>query len=89
MSSEQLSSTQPLVAPEARRQERNARLTLLALIIPAILLTILFLYYPLVFIFRMSFTLADSFLSPSGPIFHSRKLSSDDGPISIQRMGDH
>jgi ABC-type spermidine/putrescine transport system permease subunit I len=42
---------------------------MLALIIPAILLTILFLYYPLVFIFRMSFTLADSFLSPSGPIF--------------------
>jgi ABC-type spermidine/putrescine transport system permease subunit I len=69
MSSEQLSSAQPLVAPEAQRRERNARLTLLALIIPAILLTILFLYYPLVFIFRMSFTLADSFLSPSGPIF--------------------
>jgi ABC-type spermidine/putrescine transport system permease subunit I len=42
---------------------------MLALIIPAILLTLLFLYYPLVFIFRMSFTLADSFLSPSGPIF--------------------
>ncbi len=54
---------------ELQRRERNARLTRVALILPAILLTILFLYYPLVFIFRMSFTVADSFLSPSGPVF--------------------
>jgi ABC-type spermidine/putrescine transport system permease subunit I len=69
MSQEQVSISQPLIAPEVRRREQNARLTMLALILPAILLTILFLYYPLVFIVRMSFTLADSFLSPSGPIF--------------------
>jgi len=54
---------------EAQRRERSARLTRVGLILPAILLTILFLYYPLVFIFRMSFTVADSFLSPSGPVF--------------------
>jgi ABC-type spermidine/putrescine transport system permease subunit I len=69
VSQEQVSISQSLIAPEARRREQNARLTMLALILPAILLTILFLYYPLIFIFRMSFTLADSFLSPTGPIF--------------------
>src|SRR6266498_3030920 len=69
MSQEQVSILQPLLTPEVRRREQNARLTMLALILPAILLTILFLYYPLVFIVRMSFTLADSFLSSSGPIF--------------------
>jgi ABC-type spermidine/putrescine transport system permease subunit I len=57
------------VAPELRRQERQARLTALALLLPALLLTLLFLYYPLVFIVRMSFTLADSFLSPDGATF--------------------
>ena len=69
MSSEQISVATSDVLMEAQRRERHARLTRVALILPAILLTILFLYYPLVFIFRMSFTLADSFLSPSGPVF--------------------
>ncbi|MBI3762486.1 MAG: ABC transporter permease subunit [Chloroflexi bacterium] len=68
---DQLTLIQPmtLAAPELRRRERNTRLTTLALVVPAILLTLLFLYYPLVFIFQMSFTLADSFLSPDGSIF--------------------
>lgn len=69
MSTDQLSLVQPAVAPEVRRRERNHRLTMVALVLPAILLTLLFLYYPLVFIVRMSFTLADSFLSPQGPTF--------------------
>ena len=69
MSSEKLSIMGSLVTIEALRRDRNARLTMITLILPAILLTLLFLYYPLVFIVRMSFTLADSFLSPSGPVF--------------------
>ena len=69
MAGEQLSIAQPLIAPELWRRERHTRLTTLALLAPAILLAVLFLYYPLVFIVRMSFTLADSFLSPAGPVF--------------------
>ena len=69
MASDRLSLVQPLVAPEARQRQRNTRLTTLALLAPAALLTAMFLYYPLVFIVRMSFTLSDSFLSPGGPIF--------------------
>jgi ABC-type spermidine/putrescine transport system permease subunit I len=56
------------VAPERRRRERIAPLIGLGFLIPAIALAVLFLYYPLVFIVRMSFTLGDSFLSPTGPI---------------------
>ena len=55
-----------LVVP--RRRERGARLRTLALLAPAILLALLFLYYPLVFIVQMSFTEGSSFLSPSGAI---------------------
>jgi ABC-type spermidine/putrescine transport system permease subunit I len=55
------------VAPELQRSERTGRLVGLALLSPAIALTILFLYYPLVFIVQMSFTLTNSFLSPAGP----------------------
>lgn len=71
MSGEQMVVAQPatLAVPEVRRRERTARMTSLTLVLPAILLTLLFLYYPLVFIVRMSFTLADSFLSPAGPTF--------------------
>jgi ABC-type spermidine/putrescine transport system permease subunit I len=35
---------------------------------PAVLLSVLFLYYPLVFIVQMSFSLGSTFLSPTGPI---------------------
>ncbi len=51
-----------------RRRERAARVRTLALLAPAILLALLFLYYPLVFILQMSFTEGSSFLSPGGPI---------------------
>ncbi len=58
-----------MLAPELPQRERNTRLTTLVLLTPAIVLALMFLYYPLVFIVRMSFTLADSFLSPAGPVF--------------------
>ena len=41
----------------------------LLLLAPAILLACLFLYYPLVFIVQMSFTVASSFLSTGGAIY--------------------
>jgi ABC-type spermidine/putrescine transport system permease subunit I len=49
--------------------ERRSRLTGLALIAPAALVALLFLYYPLVFILNMSFSVRDSFLSAGGPVF--------------------
>jgi len=55
------------IAPEVRRRERNRRLVGFALVSPALLLVILFLYYPVAFIVQMSFTLGSSFLSPRGP----------------------
>jgi ABC-type spermidine/putrescine transport system permease subunit I len=54
---------------EARGRERRTQLVILALLMPTILLSVMFLYYPLVFIVRMSFTLGDSFLSSSGAVF--------------------
>jgi ABC-type spermidine/putrescine transport system permease subunit I len=56
------------VAPELRRRERNSRLIGIALLVPAILIAVLFLYYPLVFIIQMSFTVGGSFLSAAGPV---------------------
>src|SRR5258705_8739233 len=45
------------------RRERAARVRTPALLAPAILMALLFLYYPLVFILQMSFTEGSSFLS--------------------------
>jgi ABC-type spermidine/putrescine transport system permease subunit I len=61
--------TMPLagLAPEVVRRERNRRLVGLALVSPAILLVLLFLYYPMAFIVQMSFTAGSSYLSPRGP----------------------
>jgi ABC-type spermidine/putrescine transport system permease subunit I len=50
------------------RGDAARRLRTLALLLPAILLALLFLYYPLVFIVQMSFTDGSSYLSPSGPV---------------------
>jgi ABC-type spermidine/putrescine transport system permease subunit I len=69
MAGEPLSVPVPALAPELRRGERSNRTVGLALLSPAILLALLFLYYPLVFIVQMSFTLGNSFLSPGGPVF--------------------
>lgn len=57
------------IGPETRRGERRSRRVALVLLTPAILLAALFLYYPLVFIIQMSFTLTSSFLSQSGAIY--------------------
>lgn len=71
MADEPLLLAPPVVSPaaELRSRARSDRLIALALLAPGIVLVLLFLYYPLVFIVRMSFTLADSFLSPAGPTF--------------------
>jgi ABC-type spermidine/putrescine transport system permease subunit I len=66
---EPLALPYPGLAPEVRRRERNRRIRGALLIAPAVLLVVLFLYYPLVFIVQMSFTDADSYLSPAGPVY--------------------
>jgi ABC-type spermidine/putrescine transport system permease subunit I len=70
MAAEQISAAVSIAAlsPDVRR-ERRSRLTGLLLISPAILLTFLFLLFPLVFIVQMSFTSGRSFLSPGGATF--------------------
>ncbi|MDQ2964681.1 MAG: ABC transporter permease [Chloroflexota bacterium] len=55
--------------PDLQRGERRSRRMALLLLAPAILLACLFLYYPLVFIVQMSFTVASSFLSTGGAIY--------------------
>jgi ABC-type spermidine/putrescine transport system permease subunit I len=44
------------------------RLRTVGMLAPVVLLSVLFLYYPLVFIIQMSFSAGSSFLSPTGPI---------------------
>ena len=66
MTAEPLGLSMPSVGAEVRRRERNRRLIGLALILPALLLVLLFLYYPLTFIVQMSFTAGNSFLSQKG-----------------------
>jgi ABC-type spermidine/putrescine transport system permease subunit I len=56
------------VAHELRRRERSSRRMGVALLVPAAVLAVLFLYYPLVFVLQMSFTEGSSFLAPNGPI---------------------
>jgi ABC-type spermidine/putrescine transport system permease subunit I len=70
MAAEQISAAVSIAAlsPDVRR-ERRSRLTGLLLISPAVLLTFLFLLFPLVFIVQMSFTSGRSFLSPGGATF--------------------
>ena len=70
MAAEQLSAAVAIAAlsPDTRR-ERRTRLTGVLLISPAVLLTFLFLLFPLVFIVQMSFTSGRSFLSADGATF--------------------
>jgi ABC-type spermidine/putrescine transport system permease subunit I len=56
------------VAPGVRGERRRS-LVGLALLMPAVVLAVLFLYYPLVFIVQMSFSQGNSYLSPAGPTF--------------------
>lgn len=59
----------PTVAPDLGRREGATRRRNMVLLAPAALLALLFLYYPLVFIVQLSFTVGDSFLSPGGPVY--------------------
>jgi ABC-type spermidine/putrescine transport system permease subunit I len=52
---------------EVRRWERRTRLTRWALLAPATIVIVLFLFYPLLFIFELSFTEGNSYLS-AGPV---------------------
>jgi putative spermidine/putrescine transport system permease protein len=55
------------ITPEVERRERSRRLVGLVLVAPAAVLVVAFLYYPILFIIQMSFTLGNSFLSVKGP----------------------
>ena len=70
MAAERISAAASIAAlsPDAGR-ERRTRLAGLLLISPAVLLTFLFLLFPLVFILQMSFTSGRSFLSAEGATF--------------------
>src|SRR5690349_24168020 len=67
MRAEPLGLPMPVVADEARRRERNRKLVALAMVAPAAILVVLFLYFPMAFIVQMSFTDGSSFLSAKGP----------------------
>ena len=71
MRAEPLGLPMPVVADEARRRERNRKLVALAMVAPAAILVVLFLYFPMAFIVQMSFTEGSSFLSPTGPVYSS------------------
>lgn len=55
--------------PNTDTAERRWQLKPALLLLPAILITLLFLFYPLAFIVLMSFTEKDSFLSLAGPTY--------------------
>ena len=67
MRAEPLGLPVPVIADEARRRDRNRQLVGLALVAPAAVLVVLFLYFPMAFIVQMSFTVGSSYLSPTGP----------------------
>jgi ABC-type spermidine/putrescine transport system permease subunit I len=71
MAAETVSAAQslPALPTELQGRERRTRLTGLALLSPAIALTLLFLFFPLIFIVQMSFTAGSSFLAPGGPVY--------------------
>jgi ABC-type spermidine/putrescine transport system permease subunit I len=58
----------PALSPDVRA-ERRSRLAGILLVSPAIILTLLFLLFPLLFILQMSFTEGRSFLSPGGATY--------------------
>ena len=57
-----------MTAAIARRADRRTPFATALLLMPAVILAVGFLYYPLVFIVQMSFTEGSSYLSPKGPI---------------------
>lgn len=58
----------PPAGADGPPRQRRVRLIPLLLLAPAILLVGLFLYYPLLFIVQMSFTIGNSFLAQNGPV---------------------
>jgi len=76
MAAEQLSAAATLAALASdQRRERRTRLTGFLLVSPALLLTALFLLFPLVFILQMSFTTGRSFLSAEGATFTTQNFA--------------
>jgi ABC-type spermidine/putrescine transport system permease subunit I len=76
VAAEQLSAAATLSAlASAQRRERRTRLTGFLLVSPALLLTALFLLFPLVFILQMSFTTGRSFLSAEGATFTTQNFA--------------
>ena len=76
MAAEQLSAAATLAALASdQRRERRTRLTGFLLVSPALLLTALFLLFPLVFILQMSFTTGRSFLSAEGATFTTQNFT--------------
>jgi spermidine/putrescine transport system permease protein len=67
MTSELTAVSAPVLTPIAAEQRRNWRPAFL--LAPALLITLLFLLIPLAFVVMMSFTLKDSYLSPTGAVF--------------------
>jgi ABC-type spermidine/putrescine transport system permease subunit I len=57
-----------LTPPRLLRGDARSGVRTAAMLTPALIIAIGFLFYPLVFIVQMSFTQGSSYLSPSGPI---------------------
>jgi putative spermidine/putrescine transport system permease protein len=53
----------------AETEGRSPQWTSTLFLLPSVLITLLFLFYPLAFVVLMSFTLKDSFLSPEGSTY--------------------
>ena len=59
----------PMPAAATRPRQFGRRSSAAVLLLPAAIVTFLLLLWPLAFIVQMSFTVTDSFLSPSGPVY--------------------
>ncbi len=57
------------LAPAEEVAGQRTRWVSALLLLPSVLITLLFLFFPLAFVVLMSFTLKDSFLSPEGPTY--------------------
>jgi len=60
--------TRSLALPGFARGDTRSGLRTVLMLVPALIIAIGFLFYPLVFIVQMSFTEGSSYLSPAGPI---------------------
>jgi len=60
--------TRSLALPGLARGDTRSGLRTVLMLVPALIIAIGFLFYPLVFIVQMSFTEGSSYLSPAGPV---------------------